>query len=213
MLINHINKDGFVYRNAYPFNKPAQVRICLLPYRFIVFGLTRLFLSLVVWLVLGAAFVAFLGTSLSFILFLMGYKFADYSHGQFKSSFIIGRDFLDRLIVFNYKAVPINRLPVLAGRKILPWHILAAISVPFALWYIVPAAGSAIANLWSWVAFLDTEFMEMNLWIPVLLFTAFVATSLVVCGIYEFRKNEAYGLLKMFIRARIDKVCPIVPVK
>lgn len=217
MLVDHINKNGFVYRNAYPFSKPAQVRICLLPYRFLVFGPIRLLLSLVAWLFFGGIFVIILGTIIVFVVFLLGEKFVDYRHGPLRQSFIVGGNFLDRLIVLNYRTVPINRLSILVSRGILPWHILAAISVPLALWYIMSAIVGAIAvgahDLWSWIAFMTTEFMEMRLWIPALLFTILVVTGLVAYGIQELRKSEAYGLLKMFVQAKVDKICPIIPVK
>ena len=201
---------------AYPFGyKPTEIHICLLPYRAVVFGFLWVLWSLLVW----SAFVSvigLIGAAVAMLILLMGHTLVyQKDSGMFKK-IILGR-FLDRLIIFNYSGPPMKKLPMVGNRRILPWHVLAVIAVPWALWYIVPsvvtAAGSAAHGIWGGLTWLAAEFMSLELWIPFTLLGGLLILGLITSGIRQFRKSEMWGLIKLSIKARADKICPILPVK
>ena len=215
-MIDHVNKDGLTYRMAYPFSyKPTEVRGCSLPYRVVVFGFLWVLQSLIIW----AAFTSILGLiggSAALLVLLSGHTLIyDGGSGIFKNT-ILGK-FLDRLIIFNYKTTPMKKVPTVGNRRILPWHIVAVIGIPWALWYIVPSmvtvAGSAAHGIWGGITWLAAEFMSLSLWIPFTLFGGLLILGLIIFGIRQFRKSETWALIKLSIKARADKICPILPVK
>ncbi len=214
---DHIDKNGWVYRNAYPFEyKPSQVHICVMRWwRLPVFGFLRILASVVHWffeLVFGLSEWPTMGLS----IVLMGKKFIYLPSSEY-NSWIIGGRFLDRIFFFNYKAVPTQNQLTIAGVRILPWHVLAAIGIPFALWYLAPYAGrvavSSVHGVWNAATWLEDQFMNLLLWIPASLAIATAMLVLIIAVVRQFKKSEAYALWKMRAKAKVDKICPILPVR
>lgn len=210
MLIDHIKKDGFIYRSAYPFYyKPNKVSLCLLPWRALIFGCLYLLYSFIMQVVIGLLF-GILGYSVvSVYLLLIGRKLVytggeQPTHGRF-----IGSGVAWRISVFNYKDVPVKCLPVVAGKRVLPIYLILALLGIWVLWY-VPVFGSVVWNGITWV---EVEFMSLSLWMPFAILAFVVAVGLATHWIREFRKSEIYAILLMSFKARMDKICPIIPVK
>ena len=219
-MLDYVKKDGFFYRNAYPFSyKPAQVRLCSLPYRFVVFGLFRILLSFCLWILLGL-----IGGAVAWIIIvpfwiLTGNKFV--RNPKFQNldptPWLIGERFLVSLCLLSYKVVPIETLPTIAGKKILPWHVVASFFILMTMWYWVPTVGTAAVYIVQGILTVTTlvagKFMEYSLWIPITIIAGFVVLSLVGYGVHEFRKSEMYALLFISFKGWMDKFCPILPVK
>ncbi len=216
-MIDHIDKDGLVYRTAYPFSyKPAQVHICWIWWRFVFMGLGWLLLSLFIWIVFGAVLVVLGWLVVGPAALLRGEKFVHIKDFN-PVDFVAGGVVLGRLLVPCYTTRPIKGLPLIAGIRLLPWHVVAAIAVPWALWYLLPMAGSAIAtgaqSVWGSITWAAAYFMELSLWIPIAIAVGLTILAAVIHGIVAFRKSEMYALLLMSFKARMDKICPIIPVK
>lgn len=217
-MLDYIDHTGFVYRTAYPFSyKPRRVHICLLPYRFVVFGILRLVISFLAWLFPGAIFGVMFWVLFGLPNFLAGRRFFYDENSPFDEGHIIGEKLLNRLIFLNYTSVRIKKLPVIGGKRILPWHVVVAVLIPLALWYIAPmAAGLALSAeqgisagaVWLW-----GEFMSLHLWMPIALVIGLLVLAVVSNGVVAFRKSEMYALCKMSVKAKMDKICPILPVK
>ena len=214
MFVDHIKKDGWFYRNAYPFSyKPTQVSICKAVWRLPVFGLARLIVTFLAWCLFGLVFGLLAWMTYGVWTIAMGNKFV-YNNPSLSYPTgipgVIGENLLVRLCIFAYKIVPNKRLYVIAGERILPIYVIALAAITAIAWYLV---GPVVSGVWSATAWMADQFMSLSLWIPVLLFGAFVTLGLVVYGIKEFRKSEVYALLFMSFKARMDKICPILPVK
>lgn len=216
MSVDYVKKDGWFYRNAYPFNyKPKHVHVCVMWWRLPVFGLLRLLLSFFFWTV-GVIFLCVLSWMTAGLYhILIGHKFSHEDYGS--TDFIVGDRFLSRLIYIEYNHEPMKSLPTIAGKRILPWHIVAVAGIPLALWYFAPVAVSATASathsILGGLTWAVAEFMGYSLWIPLAILAGLVLLSLVVYGVREFRKSEMYALWKMRAKARVDKWCPILPVR
>jgi hypothetical protein len=108
-------------------------------------------------------------------------------------------------------------LPIIAGKRILPIYPIAAIAGLWVLWNIAPVAGEmavwAAQGMWGAITWVASEFMELRLWIPFALLAILAITGIVSYGIHAFSRSEMYALWKMGVRAKVDKICPIVPVK
>jgi len=141
---------------------------------------------------------------------LNGQKFT-YRHDVSFDS-LIGGKFLMRLICLQYERTPIENLPVVAGKRILPIHI----AVPLALWYLSPTAGTMIAlsalGILDGARWLVAAFMDLSLWIPIVIFVAMAAAALIRYGVQEFRKNEAGELIKEYLKAKRDNFCQDIEV-
>ncbi|MAG12547.1 hypothetical protein CL630_01915, partial [bacterium] len=185
-----INKDRLLYKIVYYFwdkkNEPTgQINICKFIRDMVLGGLT--------WIFMGIA--ALIASPFLLAMFLM----------LLVTMFSFGW----RLIYLNVislndrqKFVRCSRWPNIKGYRILPIYFVP----PVFLFYF----GSVIVSSISNVA-VNVGNAVVSSWGLAIVGT--VAVLVLVCwGIYRFTKSELYKLLKVFLAAKKEKICPMITI-
>lgn len=214
-MIDHIKKEGFLYRNAYPFSDLTEARRCVMWLRLPVFGLLRIAASLGLW-ILGAVICGILPwVTVGLYRALMGKKFV-YAH-YVPTSWVIGDRVLSRLVYVEYDCRPMENLPVIAGVRVLPLYPVTALVVALVLWTWWPSLVTDLATIagivWTSTSTTASAFMEYNLWIPAAIVGTILALALIDAGIRKYYRSKTYQDFRKRLTARFDKVCPIKPVR
>lgn len=218
----HINHRGFIYRTAYPFRyKPWRVTPCELIWRVPVMIFVLPVLSLMIWASTVLVFGAVCWITLGVLRLLVGDKFV-YRFELFGDSPVIGGKFLDRLLFPNYECIPVESFPRIAGRRIVPLHLIVVSALGWMIWNaglleILSGALSLWEGLLTTVAVAVDDAVTHHLWSPVLVGTGFVLvifltvpTIRLMAG--KILKSEAVGLLRAYLKAKKEKICPIIEV-
>ncbi len=200
-----IDHAGFVYRTAYPFdNKPLRVDLCLLPWRFVAFGLSRLLLSLFTW-VFFIGFGVVVAWGVHVILLLFGQTFE--RRRSMVDPYIVGAGLLNRLTALNYEPVPME-LPVIAGKRVLPIYPIVAVAIAWAAWHMGPAIGEMIVS-GALVILNALVAIAQSFWLPFLIFIVALFATMVF---RKFLRSEASMLFIAYLKAKKEKICPILEV-
>jgi hypothetical protein len=178
-------RSGFVYQVAYglrsPDNYPMQTNLCRLFWRFV--------LMLFPWVFL--------------VCFSVVFAIVSYSYGVFFASKPTIFDFTEdrEKRASNAAFVPYKHWPTVAGKRIYPIWVIAAAYVIHALLTtdVADSVGHSVGNVVSLMA--D--------YFPIV-FSVIGLTIIVVYTIGTIRKSEWLTLVKGYIKAKKEKVCPIV---
>ncbi|MDP1690205.1 MAG: hypothetical protein Q8L52_03325 [bacterium] len=212
-----IDHNGLTYRAAYPFNhKPSKVTPCELIWRVPVFGLLQLLLSLVIWpvfcLLFGAIFWLVFG-SLAF--FFTGSKFTYLDAGPFGEhkifGFVIGNEFLGRLMMPNYSIVPIESLPTIYGKQILPIYPFVVLAIALVLWPAVPIVVDATVAVPLAIRSIVARIYELGFIVALGIGILLVGVGLVYAT-RKFLWSEMGKVFVAYLKARKEKICPIIEV-
>jgi hypothetical protein len=208
MLLESIDRDGFFYKTAYPFSyKPHNVHICIVPWRFLAFGFIRLLASLVIWTIMSFCGLI-LGILIAGFSFFVSGKRLTYGRALPPPDFIIGGRWLNRVTIFNYDLTPIMHWPT---RRTLPLEILIMLGAVWLMYSATPAIGGKTQDLIS-----TLQKVVMNLIHYLTIFGVIAASLFIVVTFYwmirKFLHTETGMVFREFVKAKINKVCPVIPV-